>query len=135
MTKYSRDREYGVADNITTLELSDDAANANWGGNWRIPTDTEFRELKDNCTWTWTKLNEVYGYKVTSNINGNSMFLPAAGERYNVSLLYKNTRGMYWTSSLGYSCSGSYYFNMQSENKIEESSSYRYNGMTIRAVW
>ena len=135
MTKYSRDREYGVADNITTLELSDDAANVNWGGNWRTPKDTEFNELKENCKWEWTKLNGIIGYKVTSKINGNSIFLPAAGEHYNTSLLYDGEEGNYWTSSLSYSCSGSYFFRLEPNNKIERGTSSRYDGMSVRAVW
>jgi len=40
--------------NYNTLELTDDAANANWGGSWRMPTEAEFIELRDNCYWEWT---------------------------------------------------------------------------------
>ena len=55
-----------------------DAAAANWGSRWRMPTYTEMKELDDKCTWTWTTENEVNGFKVTGP-NGNSIFLPAAG--------------------------------------------------------
>ena len=55
-----------------------DAAAANWGSRWRMPTYTEMKELDDKCTWTWTSENEVNGFKVTGP-NGNSIFLPAAG--------------------------------------------------------
>lgn len=55
-----------------------DAATANWGGDWRMPTYTEMTELNNKCTWEWTKQNGVKGYKVTGP-NGNSIFLPAVG--------------------------------------------------------
>ena len=55
-----------------------DAATANWGGDWRMPTSAEMDELNFKCTWEWTKQNGVRGYKVTGP-NGNSIFLPAVG--------------------------------------------------------
>ena len=90
----------GFTDNKTQLELSDDAACANWGGSWRMPTNAEQQELCEQCTWAWTTQNGVKGYKVTSNKNGNSIFLPAAGYRYGS--LYGNTgsQGNYWSSKL-----------------------------------
>ncbi len=82
LTKYCNHSGYGTVDNKTTLELSDDVAAVNWGGKWRMPTDAEMAELRDQCTWTWTIQNGVNGYEVTSNSNGNSIFLPAAGWCY-----------------------------------------------------
>ena len=99
-TKYNTSSSYGTVDNKTTLELSDDAARANWGGNWRMPTDVELTELRENCTWTWTTQNGVYGYKVTSKSNGNSIFLPVAGYRDGSSLYGVGSGGYYWSSSL-----------------------------------
>lgn len=78
LTKYCTNSSHGTIDNKTTLELSDDAARANWGGSWRMPTDAEVTELCENCTCTRTTQNGVTGYKVTSNKNGNSIFLPMA---------------------------------------------------------
>ena len=63
------------------MELVDDAARHNWGGNWRIPLKEEMDELVNKCTWTWTTLNNVNGYEVKGP-NGNTIFLPAAGEFY-----------------------------------------------------
>ena len=57
-----------------------DAARANWGDGWRMPTMAEFMELIDNCTCREEKLNGVSGYRVTGP-NGNSIFFPAAGYR------------------------------------------------------
>ena len=75
-----------------------DAATANWGGDWRMPTYNEMYELIDNCTWTWTIQNGVNGYKVASKVNSNYIFLPAAGYRNGASLNYAGTYGKYWSS-------------------------------------
>mgnify|MGYP003302949176 CR=1 FL=1 len=109
LTKYSNEKKYGhkkFVDNKTTLELSDDAAHANWGGSWRMPTDAELTELHEQCTWTWTTQNGVNGYKVTSKKNGNSIFMPAAGYRLDSSLNDAGSYGYYWSSLLntGYPC-------------------------------
>ena len=100
LTKYNNSSSYGTVDNKTQLELSDDAARANWGGSWRMPTRAEQGELRENCTWTWTTQNGVNGYKVTSKKNGNSIFLPAAGYRDVSSLSNAGSYGDYWSSSL-----------------------------------
>ena len=90
-TKYTYGDNKDEADYRTVLELSDDAANMNWGGNWRMPTPEEIEELINNCTWTWGSQKAVYdtkegkqvfssyGYKVKSKINGKSIFIPASG--------------------------------------------------------
>lgn len=81
---------------------SDDVAYIGLGGQYRTPTKDEWQELIDNCTWTWTdnyNNTGVAGRIVTSNINGNSIFLPAAGYR-NGGLNYAGNYGGYWSSSL-----------------------------------
>ena len=98
-SKYNQNQA-GTRDNRTVLEPEDDAAHANWGGDWRMPTEAEFQELIDKCTWEWTKINGKNGYKVTSKVNSNSIFLPAAGCRYDTSLYYAGIDGDYWSSSL-----------------------------------
>ena len=90
----------GTRDNRTVLEPEDDAAHANWGGDWRMPTEAEFQELIDKCTWEWTEMNGKNGYKVTSKVNGNSIFLPAAGWRDDTSLYCAGSDGDYWSGSL-----------------------------------
>jgi hypothetical protein len=72
-SKYNTDSKYGNVDNKTTLERSDDAATANWGNDWCMPTLAQFQELYDKCTWTWTKKNGKKGYEVKGS-NGNTIF-------------------------------------------------------------
>lgn len=72
-SKYVAESEYGRVDNKTSLELDDDAASANWGGSWRMPTKEEFQELIYNCNWKWTTKDGQNGYKVVSKVNGKSI--------------------------------------------------------------
>ena len=102
-TKYCNDASHGdngFTDNLTTLEPADDAAHVNWGGDWRMPTAAEWKELREQCTWTWTMQNGVKGYQVTGNTNSNSIFLPAAGYRDDTNLIGADSLGDYWSSSL-----------------------------------
>lgn len=75
-----------------------DAATANWGEGWRMPTKEEFEELLDKCNWQWSSQGGRNGYKVTGP-NGNSIFLPAAGWRYGSSLYGAGGYGNYWSST------------------------------------
>ena len=137
MTKYCVDSEYGTVDNKTTLELTDDAARVNWGGKWRMPTTAEQDELRStsNCTWTWTTQNGVNGYKVTSKVNGNSIFLPAAGYRRSGSLSSAGSYGSYWSSSLYTSCSyGAYNVYFASGYVYWNNYDLRFYGLSVRAV-
>lgn len=139
LTKYGTKPNTGVVDNKTTLEAADDAATANWGGSWRMPTKDEQKELLNNCIWTWTTLNGVNGYKVTSTNNGNSIFLPAAGYRSGSDLHFDISNGHYWSSSLYTSASTSlsscyaYYFYFSSDG-VDRTANYRDYGRSIRAV-
>ncbi|MBO5977656.1 MAG: leucine-rich repeat protein, partial [Bacteroidales bacterium] len=134
LTKYNTDSNYGIVDNKTTLDLSDDAARANWGGAWRMPTYNEWDELKNSCTWTWTTQNGVNGYKVTSKTNGNSIFLPAAGYRDGTSVYSVGSRGCYWSSSLHESYPYYAYYLRFNSGTVGWSYNNRYYGHTVRAV-
>lgn len=91
--------KYTGSDNLEVLETSDDAATANWGGAWRMPTYDEMCELRDKCSHKWITQNGVNGRLFTAD-NGNSIFLPAAGERHNDGHYVAGTRAYYWSSSL-----------------------------------
>ena len=120
-------------DNKIVLDPADDAANANWGGSWRMPIDAEWTELINKCTWTWTSQNGVNGCLVTGP-SGNSIFLPAAGVRYDSTLRDAGSYGFYWSSSL-YTDFPSYewYVYFGSVN-VYRGSSYRYYGQSVRPV-
>lgn len=76
-----------------------DVAHVKWSGNWCMPTLDDIKELLDNCTTEWTTLNGVNGRKFISKINGNSIFLPAAGYRWGGDLGLAGERGYYWSST------------------------------------
>ena len=139
LTKYCTKSKYGnnrYTDDNTTLDLSDDVAHIKWGGSWRMPTEKEFKELINNCTWTWTTLNGVNGYKVTSNMtdySNRSIFLPANGWR-GVEINYKGTGGAYWSSSL-YTSRPSRALNLDFDsNEREIDDDDRYDGRAVRPV-
>ena len=100
LTKYNTNSRWGIVDNKTVLDLSDDAAHVNWGGSWRMPTAEEWTELQTQCSWEWTTINGVNGRKVTGP-NGNSIFLPASGARNS----NMGSSGFYWSSVVSLSTS------------------------------
>lgn len=91
-------RTHGVSMNDISGNPTCDAARADWGSTWRMPTEAEMEELKDNCTWTWTTQNGVNGCTVTGP-NGNSLFLPAAGYCDGSSHYDVGEYGYYWSST------------------------------------
>ena len=90
----------GTPDGKTTLDLEDDAAHANWGGTWRMPTDAEWTELRESCLWEWATYEGKEGFNVYDVGGGNSIFLPAAGRLLGTSTYNVGSRGYYWSSSL-----------------------------------
>ncbi len=98
--KYNTNSRYGTVDNKKTLEASDDAANVNWGNGWIMPTDSEWTELRENCSWVWTSQNGVNGFKAISKKNGSALFFPAAGYYSGTTCANKGDCGFYWSSSL-----------------------------------
>lgn len=136
LTKYCNNAEYGnngFTDELTILEASDDAATANWGAGWRMPTREEMRELFDNCTHEWTTQNGVNGRKFTGP-NGNSIFLPAAGYREGSDLYGAGSIGCYWSSSLDASYPRSAWgLNFDSDGCITDDGN-RLGGLSVRPV-
>lgn len=76
----------------SVLTLEQDAVHVRLGGNWRMPTRLEYKELFDNTKITW--YTDPLGYKgtkgvmLTSKLNGNTLFLPSLDYGY-VSVNYK----------------------------------------------
>ncbi len=133
MTKYCTKSSYGIVDNKTELESSDDVAHMKWGGNWRMPTIEELKELKEKCKWKRTKQNKHKGYLVTGP-NGNSIFLPAAGCRTDSSLSVAGSSGYYLSRTL-YESFPNYAWGLRFySSDIGTCSGYRYEGFSVRPV-
>ena len=136
LTKYCTSSFYGdngFVDNKTELDPEDDAAYVNWGENWRMPTCDQQTELRTKCTWTWTTQNGVNGRLVTGP-NGNTLFLPAAGGRYDSSLDPAGSWGDYWSRTLdSVDPYGAYGVGFES-GEVNWYSYYRGSGVTVRAV-
>ena len=137
LTKYNTDSSYGAVDNKTTLDLEDDAARVNMGGDWRMPTEAEYQELIDNTTNEWIQVNGVNGYKFTSVNNGNSIFIPAAGIYSDSSFNGQGFSGNIWSSSLDDSSNvDAWFLDFQSDYISHEcSSSERSWGLPVRGVF
>ena len=136
-TKYCTSSKYGTVDNKTVLDAEDDAATANWGSAWRMPTFDEFKELIEGCDWEWVEDfngNGVNGRLGTSKKNGSTIFLPAAGSRDNTDLYNAGFHGNYWSSSLlSYYSYYSSYLDFY-DYDVYRSSRSRYYGRSVRAV-
>ena len=125
--------KYNDTDRLTVLELEDDAAYQSDKG-CRIPSKEEFQELIDNTTSTWETLNGVKGRRFTSKTNGNSIFVPAAGDCGDGSVIIDYSSGSLWSSSLDESSpSYGWYLLFNSSNEFVKHRR-RYYGYSVRAV-
>ena len=140
LTKYCVNAFFGYngfADNLTTLEPIDDAATANWGSGWCMPSWEQWEELRTKvASMTWTTQNEMYGWLFTGS-NGNTLFLPAAGSRWAEEIGYVGTEGFYWSNQLykdyyGFNNSSCYAY--LDSKWIMRKESDRYRGFTVRPV-
>lgn len=130
ITKYCLHSNLGTVDKKIQLELADDAARANWGGTWRMPTIDELEKLNSECTWTWTTLSNVKGYEVTAE-NGNTLFLPAAGRSGGGAYI---DEGGFWSSSLQLSNDQYSRFLGFRSNYHSVDLHFRYFGRSVRPV-
>jgi hypothetical protein len=93
--------KYNATDGLTTLEAVDDAAVANWGGSWRMPTTAEFQALGAAVDTAWTQVNNVYGILCTDKTDSSkTLFFPAAGFCDNGRVRLVGEYGSCWSSSL-----------------------------------
>lgn len=111
-----------------------DVAHQKWGGSWRMPTQSEFDELYNCCTWKWGAKNTVYGIKVTGS-NGNWIFLPAAGYRDGTDLFWYSSCGEYWSGTpYSYNPEYAYVLDISSSVFYPKDLRFRYFGISIRPV-
>ena len=145
------DKSYnGLADGLTVLEPSDDAATVNWGREWYTPTRDQWRELLGNTTTSWTTKNGVIGALFVAS-NGNSLFLPAAGcyaffSHYDSEKSHfvhhagdelhdVGSGGNYWSSTLSsrFPCDA-WCFHFHSESIGYHEAGSRHRGYSVRPV-
>ena len=130
---------------FASYDYEDDAARQNWGGRWRTPTKAEWAWLLENSTWTWAKDylgdgSNKTGSIVTSTVNGNSIFLPAADHFHGTDYFFPGLQGYYWSSSLSesFSYDASFiFFSHDNENDIVyvmENTDFRCYGLPVRPV-
>lgn len=122
-----------AADISTNLSLDQDAARANQGAPWRMPTIAEYQELYNNCTCIWATINGVDGYMFRSNLNGNTLFFPAAGLYDGTSLNNRGSNGVYWSSTYS-SAVTARIMNFNSSGVFTNNDRARRYGFSVRAV-
>lgn len=131
-TKHDEHSSTGIADNKLVLDLEDDAAHVNMGGDWRMPTREETAKLWDACDIDMSSQNGVAGVLFTLKTDSTkTLFFPYTGHA-NGSSMERRSAIKCWTSSLysGYEAYGTYY-----ESGVKAiSPEFRRYGLTIRAI-
>jgi hypothetical protein len=144
-------KKYNNSDNsLTQLESVDDAATVHMGSQYRMPTIDEINELIENTIQTFIDIDGNEYIKGTDDINieqgklkgvrftgsnGNSVFIPAAGECDESLLGGIGTDCLLWSSSLYDGVDdiarglGFYY-----DGLVNEDGYVRYFGLPIRGV-
>lgn len=122
-----------------------DTARQLWGNGWRMPSKNEWSNLYSSCDYVWEQRGETYGVKLTSKLNGNSIFLPYSPYRKGTDITWSewNTVGgtfhqgaLYWSGTLNLTSSDNaycFYFDNESNCWIAKGG-YRYQGYPIRPV-
>ena len=121
-------------DNYNNNPNNGDPASAALKGLWRMPTDTEFRALKDNTSHS--SFSTGSGMTFTSNISGygdKSLFFPA-GERFPNNGWYFGSNGYYWALN-SITSSYKYYFYFTSGGSVDVGGLQSEYGMLVRPVF
>jgi uncharacterized protein (TIGR02145 family) len=129
--------KYNEGDSLITLESTDDAVKAAWGGNWRMPTVSEFIALGEAVNTAWTQVNGVSGLMCTDKTDETkTLFFPACGSASYGSVDDVGSGGYYWSSSLDADYGGSYAYRLYFTNGSMAwgSSDGRYDGYPVRGV-
>jgi len=128
-----KETTYDIGKDIAGTQY--DAATANWGSPWMMPSEEQMEELINYCTTEWITENGVIGRRFTGS-NGASIFLPASGYRWNGDLGNASSDGYYW-SSVPYvrnmSSAFNLYFNSKYRN-VDRSYRSRHYGQSVRPV-
>ena len=119
----------------SVLTPAHDAAHAQWGDGWRMPTRRELDDLCYKCDWNWTTMNGVNGYDVRGrgDYAFARIFLPCAGTGYGMSLSGSGSYGRYWSSVPGSDNYYSWSLGFHS-GRHYTGYNYRYYGISVRPV-
>ena len=138
------DYKWGVGPSFTkyttagaTLELEDDAAHANMGGSWHMPTLAQIQELINtaNTTSTWTTQDDINGRLFTSKSDtSKSIFIPAAGYAWDGSVQSSGDYGVVWSSMLNTDGVSSGQYLVFLSGGVSLSSVSRCSGLSVRGV-
>ena len=127
VSKYTKDGE--------TLNLKDDAAHVNMGGDWYMPNPKQIRELIENTIGIWTSLDDVNGMKFISQKDSSKfIFIPAAGYAWDGSVQFSECFGYVWSSMRSTYYTGSQGLDFDSEGTSLYDSGGRYDGFSVRGV-
>jgi hypothetical protein len=132
---YTSDYYFKNGESICGTEY--DLAHVKWGESWRLPTWSELEELKTRCTWSDGVIDGVKGSWVKGP-NGNSIFMPWAGNRKGVSTFSgKGSYGYYWSGDMGVSLHSYGYKDLDigSGGVNQTDGAENYWGQSIRPVY
>ncbi len=127
------DENYKYHDQPETLPSLNDAATFKWGCDWCMPTEEQFKELVEKCDHKWMEINGINGVELTSKINGNRIFLPAAGSR-SPKPGGNGEMGYYWSSSCDLGSKEAAWLLFFNNDSCGLQLNYRRYGFSIRAV-
>lgn len=148
LTKYCQNSQFGTPDGKSELDSEDDAATVAWGSAWRTPTNWDWNELFNNCSWESTHLNGIPVYKVTSKKTGYTdkfIYLPVTGawDAYMAAAMggemivsYNSNDGYYQSRTCSYDSYNCYYFRLSAFSSSSYYNEYRYRYLpaSIRPV-
>ena len=131
--------KYNSTDSKTVLDRCDDAARANWGGSWRMPTKDEYVALGNAVNTAWTESYQgsgVEGLVCTDKTDSSKvLFFPGCGFCRDGSVRNVGAYGRYWSSSIRTSyVQSAYYLYLESGDVDWEDINSRYYGFPVRGV-
>jgi hypothetical protein len=131
--------KYNSTDGKTVLEASDDAVQANWGGQWRMPTTAEYATLGNAVTTAWTANYQGSGVKglicTDKTDSSKVLFFPACGLCIDGSVYNVGSHGYYWSSSLlSSNVQSAYYLYFLASYVDWQGSNHRSYGFPVRGV-
>ena len=133
-SEYTEENSLTYGENMSDISGNDtyDVARKEWGGSWRMPTESEFEELLEECEWIWTTQGGIEGYEVIGP-SAKSIFLPAAGWRGS-SLHGAGKSGLYWSSTPD-GTNGAYAYYLHFDSSLHYMlRGYRDYGRSVRPV-